>query len=431
MLLLGLCMLISEQLTAQKSTGRYRALAKTWNKLGLADQYHVGLSMYDLEAGKSVFNYRGDNFFIPGSNIKILTMYAAMLLLDDQLDAAWYKEIGDSIFIWGGGDPGTFYPNIDTPALLPDFIRGSTVPVVFADPQFRTSRYGKGWAWDDFPYTFQCERNAFPIYGNRLWIERHGAQVTITPSCFYPLVNITTGDHPGAGKSEWGEGYFYIYDPDQLSDKRQIPITYFKNDIQFSWSAATGKEITFTRRPLPVDAIPIKGSWRDTLISQMMIESDNFIAEQLLLACSMKGLNYMKEGDIIDTLLHGPLRDLPAGIKWVDGSGLSRYNLLTPQAVINVLLKLIEVRDIDFISGVFPAGGQSGTLKDNFIGKGGQPYIWAKSGSMRNTYSLSGMLRSKSGRVFLFSWMNNQFVGDSAELKASMEKLFSFLYDHY
>jgi serine-type D-Ala-D-Ala carboxypeptidase/endopeptidase (penicillin-binding protein 4) len=408
-----------------------KALYKEWNKLGLGGRYHVGLSIYDLRKKKSVFNYKADNYFTPASNTKILTMYAALEILDEQLDAALYVEKGDSVVIWGGGDPGTSFPDITAPSALTTFIRSTDKRVVFADQHFRTTRFGKGWAWDDYPYTFQCERNAFPIYGNRLWITRSGDSVRVTPSYLSPIVRVKKDSISIAGKTEWGDGYFYRYNPGQKSAQRQVPITFFRNDVQYSWSEATGKEIHFSELQLSPDAIPIKGSDRDSLIKFMMQDSENFIAEQLLLACSLKELHYMTETDIIDSLLQGPLGDLPDDIVWVDGSGLSRYNLMTPRSLIAVLLHMLELKDLNYIRKIFPAGGQSGTLINEYKGKNGRPYLFAKTGTLRNTYCLSGFLMTKSGNVLLFSWMNNQFPGDASDIKKAMEKLFSFLYDQY
>ena len=101
---------------AQTTTNPVRSIDKAWEDLGLESKHHVGLSVYDLQKGKTIFTHREDNSFTPASNVKILTMYAALALLDEQLDAALYVEKEDSLIIWGGGDPGTYFPDRDQPA---------------------------------------------------------------------------------------------------------------------------------------------------------------------------------------------------------------------------------------------------------------------------------------------------------------------------
>ena len=423
--------MLSHTLVAQMQPGQIKALNKAWYDLGLAGNSHTGLSIYDLQKRKSIFNYRADNFFVPASNIKILTMYAALEMLDEQLDAGFYSIHDDSLLIWGGGDPGTFYPDIDSSCAMADLIKSSDKKIVFSDQHFRAPRYGEGWAWDDYPYAYQCERNAFPIYGNRLWINRHSDTIRITPGYLTPLVKINVDTLADKGKSEWGDGYYYTYDPRDTMDEVALPITFFKNDVKNSWTEATGKEILMSSAPLSNDILSIKGSARDTMIKIMMQESDNFIAEQLLLSCSFRKLHYMMDEDIIDTLLSGPMAYLPDEIDWVDGSGLSVYNQLTPRSVISVLLNLLKLKDMDYMKTMFPAAGMSGTLKYGYKLKNGKPYVFAKSGSLRNTYCLSGFILTRSGNILLFSWMNNQVAVPTADLKSSMDRFFSFLYDQF
>ncbi|MDB5205556.1 MAG: hypothetical protein JWR72_631, partial [Flavisolibacter sp.] len=46
---------------------------------------HVGISIYEPATGKYLYNYQGDKYFVPASNIKIPTCYAAMKYLGDSL----------------------------------------------------------------------------------------------------------------------------------------------------------------------------------------------------------------------------------------------------------------------------------------------------------------------------------------------------------
>lgn len=430
LLLAGLC-LSSCHTTSSLTTGPVKPLNRAWNELHLADEEHVGLSIVDIQSGKKIFGYRDDNYFTPASTTKILTLYASLSMLKDKVEAGRYVIHGDSMIIWGGGDPGTNYPQIDTIAPFVEFIKATTKKVFFSNSHFLTERFGKGWAWDDFPYKFQCERNAFPILGNRIWIDRRNDTIDITPAYLLPVFKFGTDTITKASKSEWGEGYTYLYNPNLVKDQRQIPITFFKNDIQYIWSEATGKTISMTVMPMPAQTLSIEGTKRDTLLKLMMQQSDNFVAEQLLLACSFKKLNYMSEEAVIDSLLQGPLKGIPDDIQWTDGSGLSRYNQMTPRSIVWVLKQIYDLEGMQYIKSIFPAGGVSGNLKGMYKGKNGLPYIYAKSGTMRQVNCLSGFLLTRSGKILVFSWMNNQFKDDPADLQAKMEKLFSFLCDHY
>lgn len=416
---------------AQMGEGFDASLVKVWNNLDLDRKYHVGLSIYDIRKKKSIFESRADNYFIPASNTKILTMYAALYFLEDYLDAAWYKVDGDSVILWGAGDPGILYPDIDSTSALVEYLHATSKKVFFSNSHFHANRYGRGWAWDDYAEPYQCERTAFPIYGNRLWVQKKGDQFTVTPSYLTSNVKIQQDTVCTFFRSEWGETYQFTYTADQDTVEAEIPIAFFKNDIQYCWSEVIGKPVGFLDLDLPEDALPVKGSLRDSLIKVMMKESDNFIAEQLLLSCSMKALRYMSDQDIIDSLLRGPLHDLKDEIQWVDGSGLSRYNLLTPRSIIEVLQRIIDEKGVAYLVNMLPAGGMPGRLQNWYKGKNGTPYVFAKTGTLGNTSCLSGILVTGSGKILLFSWMNNQFMTNSSAVKSAMEKLFSYLYDHY
>jgi D-alanyl-D-alanine carboxypeptidase/D-alanyl-D-alanine-endopeptidase (penicillin-binding protein 4) len=222
-----------------------------------------------------------------------------------------------------------------------------------------------------------------------------------------------------------------MYDAGKETEITHVPIAFLKNDIARSWSEATGKHIAMTEQPLEANTKFITGSSRDTLLKIMMQESDNFIAEQLLLACSMAKFGYMDEEAIIDDVRHTLLVAVDDYIQWVDGSGLSRYNLVTPASLVDVLQKIYALKGLPYIRAMFPAGGQSGTIKDWYGADRGEPFVFAKSGTLRNQHCLSGYLVTKRGHVLIFSFMHNQFVEAPAMIRSSMENLFDFLYDKY
>ena len=76
-----------------------------------------------------------------------------------------------------------------------------------------------------------------------------------------------------------------------------------------------------------------------------------------------------------------------------------------------------------------PNGGESGTLKNYF--KKDKPYIFAKRGTLSNNHNISGYLKTKSGKILIFSYMNNHYMGSSTDRKIEMEKVFKSLYENY
>ena len=76
-----------------------------------------------------------------------------------------------------------------------------------------------------------------------------------------------------------------------------------------------------------------------------------------------------------------------------------------------------------------PAGGQSGTLKNYYDAQ--TPYIYAKTGSLSNNHSLTGLLITKSGKMLTFSFMNSNYVVSSSTLKAAMEEVLILARDNF
>ena len=167
----------------------------------------------------------------------------------------------------------------------------------------------------------------------------------------------------------------------------------------------------------------------DSLYQEMMQESDNFIAEQLLLVCADKVSDTLKSEIAIDYVKKKFLFDLPDEPIWMDGSGLSRYNLFTPRSIVRLWEKIYALVPRERLFGLLAVGGESGTIKNYH--KAEKPYVFAKTGSLSNNHCLSGYLVTKTGRTFIFSWMNNNFAAPTKDVRIRMETVLKKIYESY
>ena len=160
----------------------------------------------------------------------------------------------------------------------------------------------------------------------------------------------------------------------------------------------------------------------------MMHRSDNFFAEQSLLMVSNEVLGVMNDEKIIDTLLKKDFKDLPQKPRWVDGSGLSRYNLFSPQDFVAILNKMKNEFGLDRMKNIFPTGNE-GTLSNYYRSETG--YLFAKTGTLSGVVSLSGFLYTKKNTLLIFSVLVNNHNSSATAVRRAVEKFIEGIREKY
>ena len=150
------------------------------------------------------------------------------------------------------------------------------------------------------------------------------------------------------------------------------------------------------------------------------------MAEQLLQMTSAQRYGYIHTDRILRFLTDTLLARTPQPLDWVDGSGLSRYNKVTPLSLVTILDQLHQQIPEERLFQLFPSGGVSGTIREWYSGEE-KPYVFAKTGTLRHVHCLSGYLQSKSGKTYIFSFMHNNFPDKIKELKEEMELVLEWL----
>jgi D-alanyl-D-alanine carboxypeptidase/D-alanyl-D-alanine-endopeptidase (penicillin-binding protein 4) len=180
---------------------------------------------------------------------------------------------------------------------------------------------------------------------------------------------------------------------------------------------------------MPPEARVLYSVKADSVYKVLMQASDNFIAEQLLMMCANAISDTLSPEVGIQRLKKEFLSDLPDEPIWIDGSGLSRYNLFTPRSIVKLWEKIYARVPYDRLRQVLAVGGESGTIRNYY--KAEKPFIVGKTGSLNNNYTLSGFLVTKRGRTLIFSWMNNNFAVPSSAVRARMEIVLKGIYEKY
>jgi len=397
---------------------------------------YTGFALFDPVAKETLYEFDSDNYFTPASNTKLFTLYTALSLLGDTIPAFEYGIKGDSLIVYGTGDPSLLHPFFIENDTLIRFLKSRREQLFYCPDNFIDTRYGTGWAWDDYLYYYQVEKSAMPIYGNVVTIKKDAnTEVdTVTPNYFQKHIQRNTGIERSRPRFKRVLSSNQINLEGTLSAQQkfnqEIPFQYNDSLLTRLLQMEVGKEINLISMPqLSVTEKVYSGSM-DSLYRRMMVESDNFVAEQLLLMCSNELFDTMNTQRIIAYAKDSLLQELPDPLRWVDGSGLSRYNLFTPRSIVRLLEKIQDRLSIKEIKSIFAAGGETGTLTNYYRSKG-EPFIYAKTGTLSNRHCLSGYLFTKSGKVLIFSFMHNNFFGSSTPLKKEMDSVLRMLYEEH
>ncbi len=392
---------------------------------------HVGISLYDPSTQQYLYNFQGDKFFVPASNTKIFTCYAAMKYLGDSLIGIRYVDKGNgTIEVEGNGDPSFMHPDFTSQPIL-DFLKKQK-KILLTDENWKDNALGSGWAWDDYNSDYMAERSMMPIYGNVVNFSQKGSFKT-TPSFFQkPVEDAVTNTKGGFTiRRDFGSNRFSLRPSVNKFSATDIPIFTTGNTALIQLLNDTLKNTVqlahFKMDRLP-DVVTLHSLPTDSLLKIMMHRSDNFFAEQCLLMISNNRLAMMNTGKIIDTLLKADLNDLPQKPKWVDGSGLSRYNLFSPQDFVTILNKMKNEFSWNRITNIMETGG-TGTISNYYKNYAGR--IYAKTGSLSNHIALSGFITTKKGKQLIFSVLVNAHQAPVANIRKGVEKFLTAVMDKY
>ncbi len=402
-------------------------------------QSSIGFALYDLEKQTNLVEVNANKYFIPASNAKLYTFYAGLCMLGDSVPALRYVTHGDSLIFWGTGDPSLLHPDLPTSKVL-SFLKEWKGKLFWVNANGNRKRYGLGWAWDDYNDYYQAEITQLPIYGNVVRFETKGMAFDYSPDIIADgdisfiqhidskntNIQITRDEH--LNKFE------LFLDPSQKEETTDIPfITSDTLTLQLLADTLNRTlEVLDYQKFKNNEIKTIRSLTVDTIYRRMLHQSDNMLAEQVMLLCasqldSSTILLTTKMG--IDSVKAKFMTDLPDKPIWIDGSGLSRYNLVTPRTTVKLLEKIYQKVPQQRLFDLLPVGGKSGTIKGSF--KNVTPFIFAKSGSFSNTYNISGYLRANSGKILLFSCMNNNFVRPTSEIKREVERILNEVREKY
>lgn len=414
----------------------------------LLTRSEVGITVYDLTEGKSVFTYQDKKLYRPASVEKLITGITALsrLGLDYRINTELFCT-GDVVNGVLHGDlyvRGNFDSEFDESDMqtLVGCVRAAGIRqimgTVVGDVSMKDSLYyGDGWSWDDARFDFQpC---LSPLMYNKGCVrvvvrptQRDSlAQVTVSPhSSYYTVSNKTRCYDSSVGKLSISRDW--LYQSNEIGVCGNVTRTVVKNLPLF------GSEHffldVFTERlrqagitmglyglgVVPPDARRLGEVSRPIteVLHQAMKKSDNLSAEALFynLARSLSPYRPATAADGVD-VIESQIAALgydPSQYNIADGSGVSLYNYISPDLLLGFLVYAYHQKPLfEVLYESLPIAGVDGTLSARMNKTKACRRVHAKTGTVTGVSSLAGYALASNGHMMAFVIINQNILKGS------------------
>ncbi len=428
-----------------------------------------GVLVFDPATGDTLFSDNAGKLFLPASNMKLVTTAVALTKLG--ADYRWITTLaargplrdgvldGD-LLVFGRGDP-TVSDSVRGDAMAPlhDMadslylagvrrIRGRLV--VGADV-FPGPTVGFGWSWDDLDdrdgaavdeLEFNDGFAELRVQGARRAGETPG--VTTTPAAHYPPVDVAArtvarGDtaalraEPLRAVMDTARHTFRLEGAIAAGDSARIAVPFADPDAAY---------LAALREALEERGIVVEGRDADTtgavdslarvqsptlgeILPALLKPSQNQMAELLMrtIGLTQTGVGRADSAARVESDQLQAWGAPPDGYVLRDGSGLARYDYLTPETVVRVLDAMRRSPAFATFYAALPVAGVDGTLHARMRGTAAEGNVHAKTGSLSNTRSLSGYVTTADGRLLIFSLLCNNFTTGAERVLAVQDAI--------
>ena len=347
----------------------------------------------------------------------------------------------------GGGDLSTFVAAVKAAGF--ERIEGR---IVGDDDALEEPRPQLSWAWDDLGYTTGSLFGALNLAENRTVVTVTPASTAGAPADVNiqtraegrPIVNRVTTGPAGSPSLVWpeqrpGETALTIAgsiplgaSPTPLGISSGNPTLWFatvlRNRLIEEGIVVTGEAVDIDDLSPPPDRsdATMLFTYRSPTLAEiarpLLKESINLYGEAFMRLNTDKGVFPTN-----DAALDGLRKRLTAwglsdgSYQLVDGSGLSRRDAISPEAVMAVLQRMSSSSDAAPFLTALPIAGVDGSLAARMKGTAAEGNLRAKTGTMSNIRSLAGYVTARNGEHLAFAILINNFEGTTAAANQAID----------
>ena len=442
------------------SSGSVPALRAAIDSMADAPEFanaHWGILIVDPERGDTLYSRNAGKLFMPASNMKIFTSAVALARFgpDYRFTTPFSARgrisdgalIGDLV-VTGRGDPSVsdhmFGDAMKPLVMIADSIaargvRRITGRVVPGGNAFPLDVFGFGWSYDDFGDSYSAPIDELLFNEGFSELRVKGASVgqppivSTRPSASFPRVRVEARTVAAArDTASRRRANTLRARNDSLTWDIVLDGTIAADDsatIEVTHHDPRTAYVEAVREALRIKGITIENGASDTtaqlealatlsspplseILKALMKPSQNQIAEMLFRATALDvtgtGRPDSARAVVERQIAQWGIGPTEAVVR--DGSGLSRYDYISPRATVRVLDAMRRSPHFRAYYDAMPIAGVDGTIRNRMKGTPAERNVHAKTGSVAMARSLSGYVTTADGKMLIFSFLANNWT---------------------
>lgn len=417
-----------------------------------------GILIQPLSSTATLYSRDAQKYFIPASNVKLLTTAAALQKLgaDFRIKTSVYSGENGSLYVAGRGDPSIAEAQLKSLAQqLKQRGISQVNQLIGDDSYFQGSAVNPNWEWEDAQAGYGA-----PI--NSLIFNQNAIELLLSPQELGQPLKVTFAEPKLA--NQWQIQNNSITVAQNESEFIEVGREFDRPAIRVSGQLKVGAEsesayvavvnpannfLQHFQQVLAAEGIPVKkalvasvsGNFNQELatvespplaelVRKTNRESNNLYAEVLLRLLGKVTDKMPQQQEDTDEIglkeLKTALTQLgvnPNSYILADGSGLSRHNLISPEALVQTLRFMANSPAASIYRQSLPIAGESGTLKNRLNNTPNRVILQAKTGTLSGVSALSGYIEVPDYEPLVFSIIVNQSDLSAASMRSATDEI--------
>ncbi len=444
---------------------------------------HWGVMIKSLDKDEVWYAHNAERMFMPASNNKIPSTAAALKVLgkDFRFETKVYTKgyikngvLHGDLIVWSNGDPTMYEKYMDdskavfkawADTLKKQGVHHITGDIIGNDDAFDDTHIGEGWAWDYQSVWYAAQFGALQFNENYV-------DVKIVPPATVDgdvvlIPNVETS-------------YFNLNDDFEIKENGWNKISmhrdFYSNDITLYGELVAGTDTTertptidnptkyyvhVLKETLEECGVDVQGKamdcddvvgWKNEemcddnvkilavyhsvplseVVKRCLKRSQNMYAETMprVLSWYVTGEGSIEAGREIMDSIFTDFDIEPGSWAYVDGSGLTRYDYISPEVLVKILEGMYRSDLKDVWMESLPISGVDGTLRRRMKGTAAYKKVLAKTGTISNTRGLSGYTTTASGENIVFSFLVNGHLLSSKDTERITDSILELICEY-